>query len=446
MAVEARKTKAEQDFADQFGEVKDALPGDAWVAALRQQAWDAYAALGLPNRRVEEWKYTDLRTLLKEAYPPPPAVAEALTGEDVDSALGRHLASVDSYRLVVADGKLRPELSDMDALAGSGEILSLSEALAAPPSWLKETLGQVNPPEDDAIVALNTALMSGGVAVRLSDGVTLDKPLHIIDVHAGRNPSGLTTRNVISVGAGASLTLLESYVSRFGAPAQCNSVTELIAGDGAQVRHKKLQNEGPETTHLTTWMTRLGADVDYRVFQFSAGASVARNQIYVRFAGEDSLSHINGAVLARGKQHNDTTMVVDHAVPGCESREFNKLVLDDNARGIVQCRVNVFPDAQKTDGHQMAHGLLLSEATEFDSKPELEIFADDVVCGHGSTSGQVNEEYLFYLRSRGIPEARARSMLVAAFTAEAIERIDNEEIASAFLAMSEEWLAAWEGA
>lgn len=449
MAVEARITKAEQGFADQFSQSKAALPGDAWTGALRQKAWDAYAAVGLPHRRVEEWKYTDLRTLLTEAYPPPPTVAEALTSDDVDAALGPHLAGVHSYRLVVADGKLRPELSDMEALAGLAgkiEIVSLAEALIAPPAWLKETLGQAGLSDSDAIVSLNTALMSGGVAVRLEDGASLDKPLHIVDVHAGRNPSGLTTRNVVSVGAGASLTLLESYVSRYGAPAQRNVVTELIAGDGAHVRHKKLQNEGPDTTHLTTWVTRLGADVDYRAFQFSAGASIARNQIYVWFAGDGALSHINGAVLARGRQHNDTTMVIDHAATGCESREFNKLVLDDQARGVVQCRVNVHRDAQKTDGHQMAHGLLLSEAAEFDSKPELEIFADDVVCGHGSTSGQVNEEYLFYLRSRGIPEARARTMLITAFTAEAIERIDNEEIAGAFLAMSQDWLAAWEGA
>jgi Fe-S cluster assembly protein SufD len=221
-------------------------------------------------------------------------------------------------------------------------------------------------------------------------------------------------------------------------------VSELVAGDGSQVHHIKFQNESEDSAHLTSWMTRLGADVVYNAFQFSIGAALARNQIFVAFAGEGSTSHVSGAVMARGKQHNDTTMVIDHAVPGCESREFNKLVLDDTARGIVQCKVNVHRDAQQTDGHQMARALMLSEHTEFDSKPELEIFADDVVCGHGSTSGQVDDELMFYLQSRGIPEPQARALLIAAFVGEAIDKVENETIREAFANMAQAWLASEE--
>jgi Fe-S cluster assembly protein SufD len=208
------------------------------------------------------------------------------------------------------------------------------------------------------------------------------------------------------------------------------------------VHHIKFQNENIETAHLSSWMMRLVADVTYNSFQFSIGAGLARNQIFVSFAGEGSFSHVSGAVMARGRQHNDTTMVIDHAVPACESREFNKLVLDGSARGIVQCKVNVHRDAQKTDGHQMARALMLSEMAEFDSKPELEIFADDVVCGHGSTSGQVDDELMFYLRSRGIPEPQARALLIAAFVGEAIEKIENEPIREAFVTMAEAWLSS----
>ena len=447
MSVEVLKTKAEQGLADQFTAARSGLPGagNAWAEGLRDAAWETYRSAGLPHRRIEEWKYTDLRALLRDAYPPAPALTEALTRDDISAALGPALAALDCHRLVVVNGQLRLELSDAGGLEGKGEVLSLGDALGDPSDWLKQTLAQVNPPRNDTVVALNTALMTGGAALRIADNVKLGKPVHIVHMLTSREAASVTTRNVVIVGAGAKVTLLESYVSHGTAPAQRNAVTELVAGDGSRVHHIKFQNENLETAHLTSWMTRLGADVTYDAFQFSLGARLARNQIFVAFAGEGSRSHVSGAVLARGRQHNDTTMVIDHGVPACESREFNKLVLDGSARGIVQCKAIVRKDAQKTDGHQMARALMLSEAAEFDSKPELEIFADDVVCGHGSTSGQVDEEHLFYLRARGIPEPQARALLIAAFIGEAIEKVENESIREAFLNFTGSWLAG-EGA
>lgn len=443
MTAETLKTRAEQGFADQFAAGRGALPGagNAWVEGLRDEAWEVYASTGLPHRRVEEWKYTDLRAALSEAYPPAPALAEAVNAADIANALGADLAALDCTRLVVVDGQYRAELSDVSGLEGKGEVQSLSEGLCGPDHWLKGLLGQVNPPRENSVVALNTALMTGGTALRIEDNAEPGKPIHIVHVFAAREAASLSTRNVVCVGAGAKVTLLESYVALGNTPGQRNAVTELKAGDGSQVRHLKFQNENLETVHLTSWMTQLGADVSYDAFQFSLGAGIARNQIFVSFAGEGSRSHVSGAVLARGRQHNDTTMVVDHAVPACESREFNKLVLDGSARGIVQCKVNVHRDAQKTDGHQMARALFLSPLAEFDSKPELEIFADDVVCGHGSTSGQVDEEHLFYLRTRGIPESQATALLIAAFIGEVIEKVENESIREAFLNFTESWLA-----
>ncbi|MDA7948614.1 MAG: Fe-S cluster assembly protein SufD [Hyphomicrobiaceae bacterium] len=441
MASEVLKTKAEQELAQQFEAGMPNLPGSdvAWTKAMRDAAWQTYAAVGLPHRRVEEWKYTDLRSLLKDAYPPAPALGEALTTQDVDTALGQG-AALDSYRVVVVNGHYREELSNLDGLDGQVVVQSLSDALTTPSDWLQATLGQVAPQPDDVVVALNAALMTGGVIVTVAKGAQVEKPVHLVHVAAVKDPAGLATRNVVHVGEGAALTLIESYNDHSALAVQRNAVTELIADDRAEVHHIKFQNENAESTHLSTWMTRLGANVTYRAFQFSAGASVARNQVFVRFAGEGSSSHVSGAVLGRNRQHNDTTMVIDHAVPECESREFFKLVLDDEARGIVQCKVNVHRDAQKSDGHQIAHGLLLSEAAEFDSKPELEIFADDVVCGHGSTSGQVDEDLLFYLRARGIPEPEARALLIEAFVGEALEKIEREDVRNIFSATTSAWL------
>lgn len=445
MAVEARKTKAEQGFADQFAAARESLPGTSdWARSLRETAGQAYVSAGLPHRRVEEWKYTDLRTLLREAYPPAPALGVALTSDDVSSALGDHLAAIDAYRIVIVDGRFRAELSDMDALGPDGEIISLADTLDQPPGWVKDALGAVNPPESDPVIALNMALTTGGAAIRVADGAVPAKALHIVHVHAAQSPSHIATRNLLVIGAQANATVIESYVATSSAAAQRNVASEIVVGAGARLAHVKYQNEGGETVHLASWMTRLEAEAAYAAFQFSTGAALARNQVFVRFAGEGAVSHVNGAVMLRGKQHNDTTMVIDHAVPGCESREHLKAVIDDDARGINQCKAIVRPDAQKSDGHQMAQALLLSEQAEFDSKPELEIFADDVVCGHGSTSGQVDDELLFYLRSRGIPEAQARALLTVAFVGEVIEKIEDEVVRDALLSVSRAWLGAGE--
>ena len=217
-------------------------------------------------------------------------------------------------------------------------------------------------------------------------------------------------------------------------------MTELKVGDKAALKHVKLQRDGDDALHLSTWLVELGADARYDAFQFSTGAALARNQVYLRFAGEGAAADMSGAFLLRGQQHCDTTLLVEHRVPHCASRELFKGVLDDEARGVFQGKIIVSPGAQKTDGKQMSGALLLSERAEFDSKPELEIFADDVVCGHGSTSGQIDEDLLFYLEARGIPEAQARALLIQAFVGEALEKVEDEALRERSGAASAEWL------
>ncbi len=443
LPVQQFRTKAEQAYLDMFESAREGLPGarDPFVAGLRDKAIETYARLGLPHRRIEAWKYTDLRALLTEAYPLIRATSLPIDAADVKKALGASIAALPAYRLVVVEGELRADLSDLAGLRGAGvEVLSLAQALEKPASWLKQALGAVNPREDDAVLALNTALMTGGAALRVGEGVTLDKPVHIIQLDGTGEPASIFTRILVIAEPGSALTLVESFAGLGLRGLQRNAVTELRIGAKAAVDHIKLEREGGDAVHLGSALVEIGADARYQAFQFSTGASVARNQTYARFTGEGSALDISGALLMRGRQHCDTTLLVEHAVPRCTSRELFKAVLDGEARGVFQGKIIVSPDAQKTDGKQMAQALLLSETAEFDSKPELEIFADDVVCGHGSTSGQIDEELLFYLEARGIPEDQARALLIQAFIGEALERIEHEGLREAFSASSAEWL------
>ena len=223
---------------------------------------------------------------------------------------------------------------------------------------------------------------------------------------------------------------------------QVNALTEMRVGDGATVAHFKVAADHGKAVHLSNWNIALGREANYRGFQYTSGQGLARNQIFATYKGEGSKLDLSGAFLARGTEHIDTTLVVDHAVPHCQSRELFKGVLDGHARGIFQGKVIVRPDAQKTDGKQMAQALMLSPDAEFDSKPELEIYADDVVCGHGTTSAELDEDLLFYCMSRGIPETEARALLIESFIGEAFDKVEHDGLQLAFQTMAKTWLGA----
>lgn len=446
LPVQEFRTKAEQELLDLYERSADALPGSAAIAAMRQSAIRTYAGLGLPHRRVEAWKYTDLRGRIDE-IPPLLAEADVQVGEsELEAALGKAVLALPAYRIVLAAGEFRGDLSDVGALRDEGvELGSLAQMLEQPPAWLAAGLDAAATRDDDVVIALNTALMTAGLALRLPKGVTLQKPIHLIHLDAPGVPGSIYTRNALVAEEGASATVLESFgtLGTRGGEAQGvqrNAVTTVSLGPKAALHHIKLQREALETIHLNVWTANIGAEARYNAFQVSLGAALARNQVYVRFEGEGAATDVSGATLARGTQHCDTTLVVEHNVPACESRELFKLVLNDEARGVFQGKIVVAKDAQKTDGKQMSQALLLSERAEFDSKPELEIYADDVVCGHGATSGQIDEELLFYLRARGLPEAEARALLIQAFVGEVFEALDDETIADALTAVSAEWL------
>ena len=223
--------------------------------------------------------------------------------------------------------------------------------------------------------------------------------------------------------------------------AQLNTLSEVTVGRAATLHHAKVAVDEGSNVHLGNWDVTLDAKATYRGFQFSTGLGLARNDINIVFAGEGGKLDLSGAYLVRGSEHVDTTLVVDHAVPACESRELFKGVLDGHGRGIFQGKIIVQPDAQKTDGKQMSQALMLSEDAEFDSKPELEIFADDVVCGHGATSAELDPDMLFYCRSRGIPESEARALMIESFIGEAIDKVEHPEVRTALMVFAKNWLA-----
>lgn len=440
MTIAVMKTKAEQALSEAFETHGAKLPGSPAVVEARREAIRRFGASGLPHRRIEEWKYTDLRNTWKDVLPLGLDDTAKVTIADVIVALGP-LAHVDAYRISFVNGRYRPELSMLQGADGL-QATPLSAVLPGAPDKVAGGLFATGA-DSDALVALNTAFMTDGAVVRIADGAKLDKPLLMVFLRAGEGRF-IAVRNVISAGEGCEATILEAHVALPGSAAegQTNALTELTVGKSAKVSHIKIAQDVGKSVHLANWRVSLGEDATYRGFQYTVGQSLARNQILAVYDGEGGKLDLSGAFLVRNQEHVDTTLVVDHAVPHCVSRELFKGVLDNQARGIFQGKIIVRPDAQKTDGKQMAQALMLSPDAEFDSKPELEIYADDVVCGHGTTTAEIDADLLFYCKSRGIPENEARALLIESFIGEAIDRVEHEGVRTALSAMALDWLNA----
>jgi Fe-S cluster assembly protein SufD len=436
------RTAAEQALGSHFESVKGALPGGPDVARLRERAFAGFAEAGLPSRRVEEWKYTDLRTLLRDAAPlasPPDAAAIALVRKSDP------LAGVKLRRLVLVNGTFVAELSDLGKLEKGLTIVPLARALADKHA-LTARIGALKPEKFDATLALNTAFLNDGVLIEIGEAVALERPIYIRHVFAGAAAAATFARSLVSVAKGANATLVESFEGPNGVAYQTNATLELHVGDRANVSLLRLQSEGDAALHLSTSLAEIAADAEVVTCALTTGGAVSRHGATVRLAGKHTNLRIAGATLLRGRQHGDTTLVVDHSVPDCASREMFRTVLDNTSRGVVQGRIVVRPDAQKTDGRMSLGALQLSEGAEADLKPELEIFADDVQCGHGATTGALDEQLLFYLMARGIPRKQAEALLVEAFFGEALQQIAHEGLRTAFVERAAAWLAERERA
>jgi Fe-S cluster assembly protein SufD len=381
------------------------------------------AARGFPTRRVEAWKYTDLSPVAQAGFAEPlTAVAGALTLPKPRCAA----------RAVFVDGRFRADLSALDGLAY--RAASVAQHLNA----LEGMLGALAPLSEHPMTALNTLMFEDGLLLDVPAGVDGGHlELLSIAVDPGR-PFAFHPRHVIRLGAGAKLTLLESAT---GGSAQYlhNPVFEIDLAEGAVLTHGRAQQEGDAAFHLSMIHARIAADARYDTMAVSAGARLTRMEIHAALTGPKASCHMNSAQLAAGRAVVDTTTALDHAAPDCASRQTCKTVLAGQSRGVFQGKILVRREAQKTDGYQMNQALLLSEEAEMDSKPQLEIYADDVKCSHGATIGALDADSLFYLRSRGVPADQARSMLVQAFLHEAFEGLADDMLREALTEAVDGW-------
>jgi Fe-S cluster assembly protein SufD len=439
MNVVLAKTETGRAPSDIFAIARDRLPGKGKVAEARRQAFESYERAGLPHRRIEDWKYTDLRVLMREVLPPA-AAPDAAAFKRAAAALKLH-AIAGVRRLVLVDGTFAPKLSETGGLEQGLAIRTLREVLETGDAALHAQL--LAPENSDALVALNSAMMTDGLVIEVADGAVLTQPLHIVHIAGGAAPAAMFTRSLFRLGRAASATLVESYISADGAKAyQVHDSLITAIGDGARLDHVRLVEDGREAFNISSSVVTLGANAHFNSFGMTSGSNVSRYQAIIAFAGEGSRVETNGVNLLNGRQHADTTLFLDHAVPNCASREIFRAVVDDRGHSVFQGRIIVRPKAQKTDAKMMTRALLLSDEAEADNKPELEIFADDVTCGHGATTGALDEGLLFYLRARGLSEKEAQALLIQAFVGEAIESIANDALRELVISAAQRWLAA----
>jgi Fe-S cluster assembly protein SufD len=439
MNVVLAKTDTARALSDSFAIARDRLPGTGKVTELRRDAFDAYERLGLPNRRIEDWKYTDLRALMREVLPLALAPDQAAL-KRAEAALKLH-AITGVRRLVLVDGVFAPKLSETGGLEKGLAIRTLREVLESSDAALQAQLFAVD--NSNSMVALNSAMMTDGVVIEVADGVALTQPLHIVHIAGAAAPSAMFTRSMLKLGKSAAATLVESYIAADGAKTyQAHDSLIVSIGDGARLDHVRLVEDGREAFNISSSVVTLGAHAHLNTFGLTSGSSASRYQATITFAGEGSRVETNGVNLLNGRQHADTTLFMDHAVPNCGSREIFRAVVDDRGHSVFQGRIIVRPKAQKTDAKMMTRALLLSDEAEADNKPELEIFADDVTCGHGATSGALDESLLFYLRARGLPEKEAQSLLIQAFVGEAMESIADDALRELAISAAQRWLEA----
>ncbi|MET3991482.1 Fe-S cluster assembly protein SufD [Bradyrhizobium barranii] len=430
MNVAVAKTGNGRAVSDLFASAEGRLPGSPSVIAVRREAFETYERLGLPHRRIEEWKYTDLRALVGEVLPLA-ASSDAAALKRAADAVKAH-AIEGARKLVLVDGVFAPDLSDVKALAAEAGLKTLREALEKDAGLLKTAA-------TDAVIALNAALATDGVVLSIADGAQLSAPIQIIHIATASSASAFS-RSRIAVGNGARATIIESFVAAGAKAYQVNDAVILSVGDNADVAHIRLLDDAPDAVNVTSQFVTVGANTKLNFFNMTTGAAVSRLQGFITMAGEGSDLSVNGVNLLQKTEHGDTTLVVDHAVPNCVSREVFRAVIDDRAHSVFQGRIIVRPDAQKTDGKMMTRALLLSDEAEADNKPELEIFADDVSCGHGATAGALDDSLLFYLKARGLPEKQAQALLIQAFVGEAIEQIADDGLREHVIGIAERWL------
>jgi Fe-S cluster assembly protein SufD len=392
--------------------------GPAWLDAGRAHALGRLRALGLPTTRHEDWRFTNLAPLAALA------LGAAPEEDGAAAALLAGAPTPEGARLVFENGRFRRDLSVGAKLPAGAVLASLADTLAHAPEAVRPHLGRLARPDDLAFVAASQALFEDGAFLLLPAGAVVEAPIELCFVTSAAEgrPVAVHPRVLVVAGEGARATLVETYLGA-GGPYLVNTVTELVLGEGARVEHVKVQEDDPRAFHVSAVFATQGPRSSLLAHGLQLGAQLSRSEVRSVLAGEQAQVDVSGLYMADGARVQDAFSWVEHAVPRCTTTETYKGILDGHARGVFSGRIRVLPGAQKTQARQMNSNLLLSEDAVVDTKPQLEIFADDVKCGHGGTVGQLDEAALFYLRSRGVPEAEARSLLIWAFAAEMVERV-----------------------
>ncbi|MCL7421850.1 MAG: Fe-S cluster assembly protein SufD [Methylobacter sp.] len=410
-------------YTAEYQTIAPALPGQSlpWLQQLRSEALASFSVHGFPSLREEEWRYTNVSAIEKKLFKP---VAD-LTAGTVDADWLRQHQLADAWSIVLVDGHFSAELSVLDGLPESVSVMSMAEALKAQPALLEQHLGRAVAGEENSFIAFNTAWFTDGLFVHVPVGQALAKPVQLLHV-VTQTETLAATRNVIILYDSAEAQVIETFVGLDQAYLSA-AVTEVFVGPNADLTLYKQQSESDKAYHFGGIYVKQARDARFRHHNFAFGSLLARNDIHADL-DHASECELNGLFVGGKRQHIDNHTRINHLEPRGSSREVYKGVLDDRARGVFQGRVIVAQDAQNTDSEMNNRNLLLSDDAEVDTKPQLEIYADDVKCGHGVTVGQLDEKSIFYLQSRCVDEETARNMLTFAFANEMVDKVKIKDL------------------
>lgn len=411
-------------YQEQFERFEQELGAEKpqWLRDLQRRGLARFRELGFPTTKLEDWRFTNVASLTKQNFIAPLTPRSAGQLQDAGELAAQARLDDHFHRLVFVNGRYAAELSHIGDLPEGVHIDHLEQVLRTQPDQVSERLGRQANFEQAALAALNTALFQDGAVISVADGVQLDTPIHLVFI-TERDEQAIASfpRNLIKLGKGSNVQILETHVGSPGAAYFTNSVMEIELDETAELDHYKLQGDSIAAHHIaSTYVDQRGQSI-YRNHYFAFGGALSRNEIACMLDGEQVQTVLNGLYMISGNQLADCRTRIEHAKPNCESHEMYKGILDNHARGVFNGRIHVHPDAQKTDAKQSNQAILLSDDAVIDTKPELEIYADDVRCTHGATVGELDDLALFYLRSRGIPEPLAHKMLIFAFANDVVQ-------------------------
>ncbi len=433
LSVAASRGDIEKPYLEACDRVFDENGSEPdWLKKLRRAGKERFKAHGFPHRRVEAWKYTDLRPRMKAPF------SLALGQETPQTIVATAFEGISASRLIINDGVFAPSLSSLMEQSGV-ELVSLKQSLHDLPDWVKDYLELNTWLTSSPMPALGAALMQDALFMRIAKDAVLDRPLHVI-YQTTANAAHYHTKCVVILEQGAKATLIESHVSENEQASFHNQGIEIEVGDDACLDHIVVEGSAEENLHVTSLNARLAQRARYTAMSAVSGGGLVRGDSIITLEGKGALAQVNGVYMLVGRQHCDNTIVIKHAAPDCESAQVFQGVLTENSRGVFQGKVIVAEGADGTDAHQLSRALLLSDKAEADSKPELEIYADDVKCSHGATIGELDKDSLFYLRSRGIPLGEAKALLIEAFLDDVVEGAATQELIAPVKKHISNWL------